>query len=55
MLAQPEVVDGVAIVHAGAFAHYVGRLELAIDRAGAERPRVVSYRLVPLLAKAQTA
>jgi len=55
VLVQPEIVDGVAIVHAGAFARYVGRLELAIDRDGAARPRVVSYRLVPLLTKAQTA
>lgn len=55
VLAQPEIVDGVPVAHAGPFAQFVGRLELAIDRDRARRPRVVSYRLVPLLAEAKTA
>jgi 2',3'-cyclic-nucleotide 2'-phosphodiesterase (5'-nucleotidase family) len=46
-LAVPDYVAGVPIVHAGAFARYVGRLELALEGG---RSRVVSYRLVPLLA-----
>ncbi len=45
-LADPEVVDGVPIVHAGAFAKNAGRLELDLDGA---RPRVASFRLIPLL------
>lgn len=48
-LAQPEVVGGVPIVHAGAYARFAGRLELSLDGA---RPTAVSYELVPLDAKA---
>jgi 2',3'-cyclic-nucleotide 2'-phosphodiesterase (5'-nucleotidase family) len=44
-LQTPEVVGGVPIVHAGAFARTAGRLELAVD---GPRPAVISYRLVPL-------
>lgn len=50
-LARPEVVDGVPIVHAGAYARFAGRLELSLDGA---RPSVVSYDLVPLLAEDAT-
>jgi 2',3'-cyclic-nucleotide 2'-phosphodiesterase (5'-nucleotidase family) len=45
-LETPEVVAGVPIVHAGAYARNAGRLEL--DLRGA-RPSVASFRLVPLL------
>ena len=45
-LDMPEIVGGVPIVHAGAFARNVGRLELLL--AG-PRPTVASYRVVPLL------
>jgi 2',3'-cyclic-nucleotide 2'-phosphodiesterase (5'-nucleotidase family) len=45
-LAQPEVIEGVPIVHAGAYAQFVGRLELDVEGG---RSRVASYRLVPLL------
>ena len=51
-LARPEIVAGVPIVHAGAFARFAGRLELALDGA---RPSVVSYDLIPLLAAADGA
>jgi len=44
-LQTPEIVGGVPIVHAGAFARTAGRLELAVD---GPRPTVISYRLVPL-------
>jgi len=44
-LADPDVVNGVPIVHAGAFARNAGRLE--IERRGG-RWRVASYRLIPL-------
>lgn len=47
-LQEPAIVAGVPIVHAGAFARYAGRLELALSGGHA---RVVSYRLVPLLAE----
>lgn len=46
-LATPEIVAGVPIVHAGAFARFAGRLELDLNAA---RPSVISFRLVPLLA-----
>jgi len=45
-LAEPEIVAGVPIVHAGAYAHNAGRLELDVL---APRPVVASFRLVPLL------
>jgi len=45
-LQAPEIVAGVPIVHAGAYARNAGRLEL--DLRGA-RPSVASFRLVPLL------
>lgn len=47
VLDAPEVVNGVPIVHAGAYARNAGRLEL--DLRGA-RPTVTSFRLLPLLA-----
>lgn len=47
VLAQPEVVNGVPIVHAGAHAQYVGRLELKLS---AGRASSFSYALLPLLA-----
>jgi 5'-nucleotidase len=46
-LETPEIVAGVPIVHAGAYARAAGRLEL--DLRG-PRPSVASFRLVPLLA-----
>lgn len=46
-LQQPEIVGGVPIVHAGAYAHTAGRLELDV---GGRRPKAVSYKLVPLVA-----
>ena len=49
-LATPEIVDGVPIVHAGAFARNAGRLELDVDGS---RSSVASYRLVPLAGDAQ--
>ena len=45
-LEHPEMIRGVPIVHAGAYAHTAGRLELDV---GGPRPVVVSYRLVPLV------
>ena len=45
-LDAPEVVGGVPIVHAGAYARAAGRLELTLDGA---RPVVDSYRRVPLV------
>ena len=45
-LCEPEIVAGVPIVHAGAYAHDAGRLELDVS---ASRPSVISFRLVPLL------
>jgi 2',3'-cyclic-nucleotide 2'-phosphodiesterase (5'-nucleotidase family) len=45
-LEKPEIVDGVPIVHPGAFARYAGRLELMRSDDGYA---VRSYRLVPLL------
>lgn len=46
MLAHPDVVGGVPIVHAGAYARWAGRLELSLDGPHAS---VVSYELIPLL------
>jgi 2',3'-cyclic-nucleotide 2'-phosphodiesterase (5'-nucleotidase family) len=48
VLQHPEVVGGVPIVHAGAYAHTAGRLVLDV---GVPRPTVVSYELVPLVAQ----
>jgi 2',3'-cyclic-nucleotide 2'-phosphodiesterase (5'-nucleotidase family) len=48
-LRQPEIVAGVPIVHAGAYAENAGRLELEL---GSGRPQVRSFRLVPLLERA---
>lgn len=45
-LQAPEIIGGVPIVHAGAFARKAGRLELDV---GGPRPKVASYRLVPLV------
>jgi len=47
VLEAPEVVAGVPIVHAGAYARNAGRLELDVS---GPRPTVISFRLVPLLA-----
>jgi 2',3'-cyclic-nucleotide 2'-phosphodiesterase (5'-nucleotidase family) len=47
VLEEPEIVAGVPIVHAGAYARTAGRLEL--DLRG-PRPAVASFALVPLLA-----
>jgi len=47
VLETPEIIAGVPIVHAGAYAHNAGRLEL--DLSG-PRPTVTSFRLIPLLA-----
>jgi 5'-nucleotidase / UDP-sugar diphosphatase len=44
-LSQPRIVNGIPIVHPGAHANYVGRLELALE---GRQPRVVSYRLIAL-------
>jgi 2',3'-cyclic-nucleotide 2'-phosphodiesterase (5'-nucleotidase family) len=46
-LENPEMIGGVPIVHAGAYAHFAGRLELAPDGGG--RMRFASFKLVPLL------
>jgi 2',3'-cyclic-nucleotide 2'-phosphodiesterase (5'-nucleotidase family) len=46
-LQHPEIIGGVPIVHAGAYAHTAGRLELDV---GGPRPTVASYQLVPLVA-----
>jgi 2',3'-cyclic-nucleotide 2'-phosphodiesterase (5'-nucleotidase family) len=46
VLHEPEIIGGVPIVHAGAFARNAGRLELEI---GGPRPTVISYQLVPLV------
>jgi len=46
-LERPEFVGSVPIVQSGPYARYAGRLELSLD---GERPSVVSYRLIPLLA-----
>jgi 2',3'-cyclic-nucleotide 2'-phosphodiesterase (5'-nucleotidase family) len=48
-LRDPEIVAGVPIAHAGAYAENAGRLEL--DLAGGKRPSVKSFRLVPLLGR----
>jgi 2',3'-cyclic-nucleotide 2'-phosphodiesterase (5'-nucleotidase family) len=45
-LQAPEIVAGVPIVHAGAYAENAGRLELDVRGA---RPSVASFSLVPLL------
>ncbi|HXW75945.1 MAG TPA: metallophosphoesterase [Candidatus Eremiobacteraceae bacterium] len=45
-LAAPEIVRGVPIVHAGAYAKHAGRLEVSLDARGAAT--VISYRLIPL-------
>lgn len=44
-LETPEIIGGVPIVHAGAYARTAGRLDLDVDGA---RSTVASYRLVPL-------
>jgi 2',3'-cyclic-nucleotide 2'-phosphodiesterase (5'-nucleotidase family) len=45
-LSQPEYVGGVPIVHAGPYAKYASRTELAKDRAG--RARIADFALEPL-------
>jgi 2',3'-cyclic-nucleotide 2'-phosphodiesterase (5'-nucleotidase family) len=42
---EPRIVNDIPIVHPGAHANYVGRLELALEGT---KPRVVSYRLIAL-------
>jgi len=49
-LFEPEVVDGVPIVHAGPYGAYASRTELEAGAYG--RPRVVRSHLVPVLARA---
>jgi len=49
-LAQPEIVGGVPIAHAGPFAQYLGRLELRVAPASS-KAQFISFRLLPLLAK----
>jgi 2',3'-cyclic-nucleotide 2'-phosphodiesterase (5'-nucleotidase family) len=49
-LETPEIVGGVPIVHAGAFARTAGRLELDVEGS---RSSVASYRLVPLSGEAR--
>jgi 2',3'-cyclic-nucleotide 2'-phosphodiesterase (5'-nucleotidase family) len=44
-LDTPEIIAGVPVVHAGAYARTAGRLDLDVDGA---RSSVASYRLVPL-------
>ena len=46
-LAEPDIVNGVSIVHAGAFARNAGRLEIESHDG---RWRAASYRLIPLVA-----
>lgn len=43
---QPDIVNGTPIAHPGAFAGYVGRLELSL---GNGETQLASYRLLPLL------
>lgn len=47
-LHEAEVVNGIPIVHAGAFARYLGRLELAVP-GGTTNAGLPSFRLLPLL------
>ena len=47
LLPQPEVIDGIPIVHAGAYAGYVGRLALSVQDGAAVD---CDYQLIPLLA-----
>jgi 5'-nucleotidase len=47
-LFEPEIVDGVPIVHAGPYGQYVSRTELAFD-AVRERFSISDFALVPLL------
>lgn len=44
-LPQPEMVNGIPIAHPGAYASYVGRLELTVANGGT---RVAAYELIPL-------
>ncbi|MDQ6780776.1 MAG: hypothetical protein M3Z37_06450 [Candidatus Eremiobacteraeota bacterium] len=46
LLEQPELVNGIPIVHVGAYASYVGRLALRIE---AGRLRSFAFTLLPLL------
>ncbi|HEV2908317.1 MAG TPA: hypothetical protein VGX02_03510, partial [Candidatus Eremiobacteraceae bacterium] len=48
-LRDPEIVAGVPIAHAGAYAENAGRLELEL--AAGKRPSVKSFRLIPLLGR----
>ena len=50
-LEQPVIENGIPIVQAGPFARYAGRLELELDGG---RVKVISYRLIPLLAEARS-
>ncbi|HTD32958.1 MAG TPA: hypothetical protein VK665_04820, partial [Candidatus Elarobacter sp.] len=45
-LSEPEVVNGVPIVHAGPYAKYASRTELAKDASG--RARIADFALEPL-------
>ncbi len=45
-LEQPRFVNGIPIAHCGAFARFVGKLELAVNNG---KTHLVSYALLPLL------
>lgn len=47
-LFEPEVVNGVPILHAGPYGHYVSRTELAYDERR-KRHAITDFALVPLL------
>ncbi|MDE2483512.1 MAG: hypothetical protein KGN02_15150 [bacterium] len=47
-LFAPEIVEGVPIVHAGPYGHYVSRTELSYDEAR-KRFAIQDFALVPLL------
>ncbi|MBV9272111.1 MAG: hypothetical protein JO165_13540 [Candidatus Eremiobacteraeota bacterium] len=47
-LQQPEIIDGVPIVHAGPYGNFVSRSECSYD-AKARRWRINDFALVPLL------
>ncbi len=47
-LAEPEIVDGVPIVHAGPYGRYVSQTDLRIGADGV-RSRIDDFALVPLL------
>lgn len=46
LLEQPELVNGIPIVHVGAYGRYIGRLALRIEE---QRLRSFTFTLLPLL------